>query len=129
MNFLDATRRYWVWAAAGRRWTRSLRRVLSLRDRRQKRVVLPACAEAMSREDLERPAVPYRGAVRAPIRGRHASKARQQVRENLEIAVDIWTGRREAASHTHTVKMQLTGGHRWGWWRRRPRPCWALATQ
>jgi len=70
MNFLDATRRCWVWAAAGRRWTQSLRRVLSLRDRRQKRVVLPACAEAMSREDLERPAVPYRGAVRAPIRGR-----------------------------------------------------------
>ena len=60
MNFLDATRR----------WTRILRRVLSLRDRRQKRVVLPACAKAMSREDLERPAVPYRGAVRAPIRGR-----------------------------------------------------------
>jgi len=40
-----------------------------------------------------------------------------------------WIFGPDAGKQRHTVKMQLTGGHRWGWWRRRPRPCWALATQ
>ena len=73
--------------------------MLSLRDRRQKRVVLPACAEAMSREDLERSAVPYRGAVRAPRPAREQSAA-TGARELGDGRGYFWTGRRGAAFTT-----------------------------
>ena len=73
--------------------------VVSLPERRQKWVVLPECAEAVSLEDLERPVAPYRGAVRAPRPAREQSAA-TGARELGDGRGYFWTGRRGAAFTT-----------------------------
>jgi len=73
--------------------------VVSLPERWQKWVVLLECAEAVSLEDLERPAAPYRGAVRAPRPAREQSAA-TGARELGDGRGYFWTGRRGAAFTT-----------------------------